>query len=103
MDAVHQFIPSFARWDAISAHVRHLQRLVRQLGLSSEIYCDSAHAVAPGEAHYYRDFRADRSAGRSWLLYQLSTGSRVAHFLQGRPEPKVVNYHNITPAEVFGP
>ena len=38
-------------------------------------------------------------AGRDrWLLYQSSIGSPVYDILAARPEPKLVNYHNITPA-----
>jgi glycosyltransferase involved in cell wall biosynthesis len=37
------------------------------------------------------------------LLYQLSTGSPAAWIFSRRSEPKLVNYHNITPAEFFEP
>ena len=39
----------------------------------------------------------------TWLLYQCSTGSPVAEWLLRRPEPKLSNYHNITPAAFFAP
>ena len=41
-------------------------------------------------------------AGRDrWLLYQASIGSPVFDILAARAEPKLVNYHNITPAELL--
>jgi glycosyltransferase involved in cell wall biosynthesis len=40
---------------------------------------------------------------RSVLLYQLSTGSPIAAYLANRPEPLVVNYHNITPTPLIQP
>ena len=41
-------------------------------------------------------------AGRDrWLLYQSSIGSPVYDILAARPERKLVNYHNITPAHLL--
>ena len=41
-------------------------------------------------------------AGRDrWLLYQASIGSPVYDILAARAEPKLVNYHNITPAALL--
>ena len=41
-------------------------------------------------------------AGRDrWLLYQASIGSPVFDILAARAEPKLVNYHNITPAALL--
>ncbi|MGH3368403.1 MAG: glycosyltransferase, partial [Nocardioidaceae bacterium] len=39
--------------------------------------------------------------GRGWLLYQCSVGSDLADLVLHRPEPLVVNYHNVTPARFF--
>ncbi len=100
MGAVHQFVPTFAWRDAIGSHVRHLQRLVRSLGLDSEIYCERTAGGSRGEAHHYRRFTGDGDAP-AWLLYQLSIGSALADFLGQRPEPLVVNYHNVTPSSMF--
>src|SRR4029077_4324389 len=35
------------------------------------------------------------------LLYQCSIGSWIGDYVLRRPEPLVVNYHNITPAQYF--
>jgi glycosyltransferase involved in cell wall biosynthesis len=101
--AIHQFIPTFAPWDAIGTHARELRRLVRGLGLESDIYCDVATGSGRGESQHYRAFTGQGSNGPVWLLYQLSTGSVVADFVRRRPEPKLVNYHNVTPAPLFAP
>ena len=42
MSAIHQFVPSFTAHDAVSTHSRHVQRLIRSLGLASEIYVGTA-------------------------------------------------------------
>jgi glycosyltransferase involved in cell wall biosynthesis len=38
----------------------------------------------------------------SWWLYHLSSGSPIAETFAKRPEPLLVDYHNITPGNLFG-
>jgi glycosyltransferase involved in cell wall biosynthesis len=99
IDAVHQFLPTYAARDAIGTHVRHAQAVLREMGLRAEVYAEGRTGIPRGAAHHYRDYQGD--GGRTALLYQLSTGSNVVDFVLGRPEPKVVNYHNITPPSLF--
>ncbi len=42
-----------------------------------------------------------RATRGRWLLYQASIGSPVYDILAARSEPKLVNYHNITPASLL--
>jgi glycosyltransferase involved in cell wall biosynthesis len=98
---IHQFIPSYAPRDAIGTHSRHIQRTLREIGIESRIYVGEARGVRPGEVQDYRHFDGAGSSDGVWLLYQLSTGSPMAEFLRTRPEPKMVDYHNITPAALF--
>jgi glycosyltransferase involved in cell wall biosynthesis len=99
MVAVHQFVPSFAPRDAIGGHSRHVQRTLRDAGIESRMYVGEARGVAPGEVEDYRTFTG--GSGPTWLLYQLSTGSVMADFVLGRPEPRIVDYHNVTPSAFF--
>ncbi|MCZ7527384.1 MAG: glycosyltransferase [Acidimicrobiia bacterium] len=99
MTAVHQFLPTLARRDAVGGHALRVQELLRDLGAESEIYAIDVGPEMRGRAHPYDRFRGGR--GTTWLLYQASTGSRLADWLMERPEPLVVNYHNITPVEFF--
>jgi glycosyltransferase involved in cell wall biosynthesis len=101
IDAVHQFVPTYAARDAIGTHVRHAQAVLRDMGLHSEIYAQGRVGVGLRAAHKPSAFKGN--GNRSLLVYQLSTGSPLADFVLGRPEPKVVNYHNITPPEFFAP
>lgn len=103
MPAVHQFLPTFARRDAIGAHALHVQRLLRGMGLESDIYAAGIQRSAGRQARPYRSFGRRRHDPQTFLLYQLSIGSPVATFLRSRPEPKLVNYHNITDASLFAP
>jgi glycosyltransferase involved in cell wall biosynthesis len=38
----------------------------------------------------------------TWWLYHLSSGSPVGDVIAKRPEPKMIDYHNITPGSLFG-
>jgi glycosyltransferase involved in cell wall biosynthesis len=98
LNAVHQFLPTFAAGDAIGNHVLALRRILREAGYQSEIFADDVHPAVRGQARHYRQFQP---SGPTWLLYHLSTGSPMAEFLAGRSEPLAVYYHNITPAEFF--
>lgn len=95
-EAIHQFIPSLAPRDAVGTHTLLVQALLRQLGYRSELYADEVKPEMAGLALPVGRFPR-RRAGRTFLLYQASIGSPVASFLAGRPEPKLVNYHNFTP------
>ncbi|HVM53461.1 MAG TPA: glycosyltransferase [Acidimicrobiales bacterium] len=101
MNAVHQLTPSFAPRDAIGNHILHAQAVLREMGLRSEIYVADAWREV---AHLTTPFREMPAAEPgTWLLYHASTGSPIADFLRERPEPTLLDYHNITPASLFGP
>ncbi len=102
MTAVHQLTPSFAPRDAIGNHILHAQAVLREMGLRSEIYVGDAWREV---AHLTTPFRelTVQPGEPTWLLYHASTGSPMADFLIERPEPKLLDYHNITPASLFGP
>jgi glycosyltransferase involved in cell wall biosynthesis len=103
VDAIHQFVPSFAPRDAIGTHTRAVRSLLRDMGIESDIYVRESRDAAKGEVRDYQSFAGARPGQRAWLMYQLSTGSKVAEYLRARPEPKLVDYHNITPPAFFYP
>jgi L-malate glycosyltransferase len=98
--AVHQLVPSFAPRNAIGNHVLQVQGVLRGMGLESEIYAGDAWKEV---AHLTRPYRELPRRDGQWLLYQASTGTPIADWLGERPEPLLLNYHNITPAELFAP
>jgi glycosyltransferase involved in cell wall biosynthesis len=68
------------------------------MGFRSEIFVAEASAELADKARPYRQYPVSSSeSSRSWLLYQCSTGNLMADFLLERREPKLVNYHNLTP------
>ena len=102
MTTIHQFVPSLVEHDAISTHVRHLQRILRDMGITSDIYAGE-HRAGRNAAKFFRDFSSSGTEPDTWLMYHLSTGSPLAEFLLGRPEKLAIDYHNISPVEWFAP
>ena len=108
MVAIHQVLPVFAPRDAIGNHTIAVQGALRAMGIQSEIIAGEVNPGAGHGARTVRDVQRRRAAtlagdGPTWLLYHASTGSAVADWLLGRPEPKLLDYHNITPTELMGP
>ncbi len=99
MIAIHQFVPTVTRRDAIGHHVLELRDVIRSLDVASEIFAVEVHSNLDHEVRPYQEYTA--SDGPTALLYHAATTSVLAEFLMRRPEPKVVDYHNITPARFF--
>jgi L-malate glycosyltransferase len=93
---VDQVIPSLASRDAIGVHTVAITEALRQVGIESDIFYGECTRDLADRA------RPMSSLGRPtkgrWLLYQASIGSPVFDIFAGRTEPKLLNYHNITPA-----
>jgi glycosyltransferase involved in cell wall biosynthesis len=93
---VDQVIPSLASRDAIGVHTVAISEALREIGIDSDIFygeCtrDLAHRARPMSA-------LGRATKGRWLMYQASIGSPVFDIFASRSEPKLLNYHNITPA-----
>ena len=96
---IDQVIPSFASRDAVGVHTLNLTRALRTSGIDSDIYYGS---FTPDVAHLgHPVVDLGRATKDRWLLYQSSIGSPVFDTLAARDEPKLVNYHNITPARLL--
>ncbi len=96
---VDQVIPSLASRDAIGVSSLNLRDGLRAAGIDSDIFYGS---FTPDVEHEGRPVtELGRAARDRWLLYQASIGSPVYDILAARSEPKLVNYHNITPAALL--
>jgi L-malate glycosyltransferase len=97
---IDQVLPSLASRDAIGVHSLALGQALRSTGIESDIYYGTC---TPDVADQGRPVSAlGRNTKGRWLLYHASIGSQVYDILATRTEPKLVNYHNITPAELIG-
>jgi glycosyltransferase involved in cell wall biosynthesis len=96
---VDQVVPSLASRDAIGVHTVTLMQALREAGYDSDIYYGTC---TPDVADLARPvIELGRTTKDRWLLYQSSIGSPVYDILAARAEPKLVNYHNITPAALL--
>ncbi|HEX3947063.1 MAG TPA: glycosyltransferase family 4 protein [Acidimicrobiales bacterium] len=98
---VDQVIPSLASRDAIGVHTLALTEALRRTGIDSDVYYGNATPDVADRGRPVVDL--GRTARDRWLLYQSSIGSPVFDILAARPEPKLVNYHHITPAALLAP
>ena len=96
---VDQVIPSLASRDAIGVHTLHLRDGLRAAGVDSDVYYGSHTPDVEDEGRPVTEL--GRSTRDRWLLYQASIGSPVYDIFAARAEPKLVNYHNITPAALL--
>ncbi len=99
MTAVHQFVPALIPRDATGSHTLLLRQALRAAGWRSEVFAEATHDELVGESRYYEDYASVAAPGDT-LLYQFSTSSAVADFLLERPEPLVLDYHNVTRPEL---
>jgi glycosyltransferase involved in cell wall biosynthesis len=99
--SVHQFVPTFEP-GAVGAHMLQVRRVLREMGLGSEIFAEHFRGGSEGTGHDYRSYGRTLPAERGdVLVYQMAIGSVVADFVLSRPETVVVDYHNITPERFF--
>jgi glycosyltransferase involved in cell wall biosynthesis len=96
---VDQVIPSLATRDAIGVHTLAIADALRGAGVSSEIFYGDCATELLKVARPVGSL--GRPARDRWLLYQSSIGSPVFDAFATRPEPKLVNYHNITPVDLL--
>lgn len=97
---VHQFTASLSTRDAVSHHTLEVDTILRELGYETDIFAQHVH---PDLRSRGRDYRDHDDLEADVLLYQASTGSPVGDYLLGRSEPLIIDYHNLTPAEMFDP
>jgi glycosyltransferase involved in cell wall biosynthesis len=102
MTEVHQFVHSYVDHDGTSTHARHLQRIIRGLGIRSEVYAGEWRGEK-SKATFFRDYASSAAPDRTWLLYHLATASPMAAYLKDRPEHVAMNYHNVTPYNFMAP
>jgi len=96
---VDQVIPSLASRDAIGVHTVAISDALRQAGIDSDIYYGECTRDLSDRARPVSNL--GRVSKDRWLLYQASIGSGVFDVFAGRSEPKLLNYHNITPAALL--
>ena len=102
---VHQFVPVLLPQDAVGNHTLETHRALGEGGMQPRIWAVSVHPQLGRYGRPYGEFpRAASRGSRRVLLYQAaSVSGGIVEFLVKRPEPKVISYHNLTPARFYQP
>jgi glycosyltransferase involved in cell wall biosynthesis len=102
MSAVHQFVPMLHRGDAVGRHTQRLREVMAERGIRSQIYVETVDPETASETRPFAGYANEAETG-DVLIYQFATASAIAPWLLARPEPLVVNYHNVTPPHHYAP
>jgi glycosyltransferase involved in cell wall biosynthesis len=94
---IHQLLPCLRHGDAIGNHTLEIQRILQHWGHNSYIFADDIHNEMRPFAKPYKKLRG-RTLRDAVLIYHFSLGSPVSDFVKSLPNPKILIYHNITPA-----
>jgi len=100
MSGIHQFVPMLHRGDAVGRHTLRLRDVMVARGVRSRIYVERADPETESETRPFAAY-ADEAESGDLLVYQFATASALAPWLRRRPEPLVVNYHNVTPPHLY--
>jgi glycosyltransferase involved in cell wall biosynthesis len=96
--AIHQFHAGSAYGDGITNGMLFTQRVLRQAGYESDIFCVN---VDPPLAGKLRSFREFVDGPEQLLFVHYSIGHDQHHWIDAVCAPKLLIYHNITPAHLF--
>lgn len=100
--AIHQFHHGVDVGDGVTNSLVFIQRLLRQLGFESNLYAVNVPAAMADRVRPYHEL-ADCDPGTSLLLQHHSMGHDLGDWLDRLTMPRVLVYHNITPAGFFPP
>jgi len=93
-------VPNLAFGDAISQQALTLRRLLRAMGVASEIFAEHVDVRLRGEARPHREIRSEAEGGAA-VIYHFSIGSELCDLFRLLPTPRALVYHNITPPHFF--
>jgi glycosyltransferase involved in cell wall biosynthesis len=96
---IDQIMPSIVERDAVSHHALEAQKVLHSMGFVSEIYALNMGPGLHGRVHLLEDLPRERPE-RQWVCYQASIGSPAADVFASHPGLKLLDYHNISPAEL---
>jgi glycosyltransferase involved in cell wall biosynthesis len=96
---IDQVVHVLAGHDAIGTHMLETRRVLRAMGFASDIYAGATQREVQHEARLL-DQMPNSGRDDTWLLFHHSIGSAVADAVMRRPERKILDYHNITPASL---
>lgn len=96
--AIHQFLPVLARYDAIGETVLEIQKYLLNLGYDSKIFVETPIDPTKTIAKSFTEYIPQKN---DLIIYHHSIGSILAKHLSVLNQPKLLFYHNITPSKFF--
>ena len=96
--AIHQFHASSSYGDGITNGMFFIQTILRNSGYHSEIFC---RHVDPRFVGGIRPIDSYPDLADDLLLVHYSIGTPQEAWIENRKSPRVLIYHNITPAHFF--
>jgi glycosyltransferase involved in cell wall biosynthesis len=99
-ESIHQLAPNYVYGDAISNEMASIRSMLRAAGFKSSIV---TRFVDPGMTGDVSIHQPGCLRAQDGLIYHHSIGSEVTASAIEHRGPKALIYHNITPAEYFGP
>ena len=95
--AVHQFHASVEKGDGVTNGISFTQRLLRELGLKSEIFAVDIPKDLQHKIRSYREYSTSICADDELLLVHYSMGHNAHDWISSVARRKILVYHNITP------
>ena len=96
IDTIHQVVSTLSPGDAVGSHTLAVRDVLRAADLQSEVFSDDVDPALAGAARPLDALPPPGTPGLA-VLYQCSIGNEVVDRLLARPEPLLVDYHNVTP------
>ncbi|MEW6369111.1 MAG: glycosyltransferase family 4 protein [Acidobacteriota bacterium] len=97
---VHQILTALSYGDAIGDDTLAIQRILREAGYESDIFCQLYHPRMANFVRKYEDY-PKISSPEHVVVFHFSIGSPVSHMVPHLPDRKILIYHNITPMHFF--
>lgn len=96
---LHQFVTGANPGDAITDHAFLIRRWLRELGFTSDIFCETIHPEIMDQVRPVAQIRPGRDG--PWLIVHHSIGTSFVEDVPRLGFRLVLIYHNITPPEFF--
>ncbi len=99
---IHQVTAGAVPRDAVTNHAHEWRRVMREMGLRSEIFTerDHIHPTLRGDVLPHTDWDTVAQPGDVAIIHY-SIGSPAFEYVLARASRAVLDYHNITPAELL--
>ena len=97
---VNQWVPAAHKGDAIGDSARKVRDMLRAAGHTSDLYAMTVDEDLRGDV---REFSDPAARGGDVTIFHFALPSPMTDAFAALPGARVLQYHNITPAEYFAP